>query len=180
MRANEVTSASHLGTLMTEAATLEKWVGILVCLSLCRPPSSHHPRFEPRAARQWQHRACRKEGMCHCALDGSKHHLSSPCAATWHAWGGRTGWEQWLPPDEVQRLSKIHWVIWKYYHGFIFRVQKMKDCWIVFSRVRWAQAHSVRVRYKHCFIFVFSVNIHCIDCTKVPDTRVWSLQRSRK
>lgn len=177
MRADEVTSASHLGTLMTEAATLEKWVGILVCLPLCRPPSSHHPRFEPRAARQWQHCACRKEGMCHRALDGNKHHLSSPCAATWHAWGGRTGWEQWLPPDEVQRLSKIHWVIWKYYHGFIFRVQKWKTAQL-FShvsdgprRILWGSDINIVL-----YDLFFSVSIHRIEC----DTRVWSLQRSRK
>lgn len=86
---------------------------------LCRTQSSHHPGFQPRRPRQWQHGVRRQEGVCDCSVDGNKHHLSSPCAATWSVQGRCTGWKQWLPPDKVQWLWKTfpHWVIWKYSAG---------------------------------------------------------------
>lgn len=44
--------------------------------------------------------------MRHCAVDGDKHHLSSPRAAPRHTQGGCTGWKQWLPPDKVRLTLK--------------------------------------------------------------------------
>lgn len=114
----ELTSADYLGTWLTKLFHGER-LTFFFCLFLCRTQSSHHPGFQPRRPRQWQHGVRRKEGVCDCSVDGNKHHLSSPCAATWSVQGRCTGWKQWLPPDKVQWLWKTfpHWVIWKYSAG---------------------------------------------------------------